>query len=434
MKTMQHSVFFNRANDPLTPLSLGLASLITVSAWHANAQWPPHLEIGMELNQNMVTAYQMNLVEDDEGQPLNSYGGSWNDDTVVVIPGDFNNNILPFNRSRCGSFVTSLLHLAYPQWDGWWGHPFQDSFPGEDSIKIAPKTDWTESPKASEYMDLIQQSVGFLGPVVDFRDVCPGDLFVKRNANSSEGHVAIVVDIDWNHPFPYNGGLFYSMEILDSSMGYHTDDSREPFGVHGAGVGKVGVLVDQNYAPVAQCWSAPEGAENTWAAQLDTHLEYENDTLLMFGKLDIPEAMGACDLQPEPYGEDYLAPFPGTEGLEFIDNIQALNTGVRFITGQIEGAYLGHDTRAAILYPTKSRRSLSAHQNTVLVPWVGIDNRSNQTMTGGLHIDSNGVILGHTATLPQANPNRQPSKWLAEFHQLLESQNENPIVFYRTSR
>ena len=83
-----------------------------------------HLDRGLDLVDHILQHQLAGEFQNDQNEDINTYGGSWGDGTVEVELGDHNADVMPFNRTMCGSFVTKLLNQSY-NWD-WTDYPFTD--------------------------------------------------------------------------------------------------------------------------------------------------------------------------------------------------------------------------------------------------------------------------------------------------------------------
>ncbi len=280
-----------------------VCAAVVCSISGSNAGTTDHLEMGLELVENLLNYQTAGQFEDGDQIALNQYGGSWGQGTLIVEPGDPNNNQLPYNKSKCGSFVTKLLNHSY-NWN-WSDYSFYDPNQGEDVT--------TASPNAHRYMELITQQVGFSDQISHLSDILPGDVMVKRDVGTTTGHVWIVKDVILGQPMPYPanmpdtqnhliGTTYYEVDVLDCSSGYHSNDTRKVFyngqlhETHGAGVGTIGVLVDANGVVIGHTWSLPSSNYNNntanWVSQLNSKIELLDETEFVIGRLDLIDEGG----------------------------------------------------------------------------------------------------------------------------------------------
>ncbi len=270
-------------------IAIGFALLTTSSQAAVTSN---HLDRAVDL----VTHLREHLVAGD-GEDLNFYGGSWSgegDSELIVDPGNHQQGEMPFNRSRCGSFITKLLNHCYG-WD-WNQYLFMDTEIGQ----------WvdTASPTAHRYMELIKQKKGFRGSLTKLVQMLPGDIIVKRY-DDYEGHVFLIQEI-FNHTevtYPmiqgvsdpdFVGNTFVTIRIIDSSTGKHTNDSRI-FGnssTLGAGTGLIGLMMNDTGTVVGHSWTIPDVDYNSdpedWVSQVNTKIETLDDAELVIGRLDLP--------------------------------------------------------------------------------------------------------------------------------------------------
>ena len=135
----------------------------------------------------------------------------------------------------------------------------------------------------------------------------PGHLLLWWNIGSDKSdHAMIIVRIDLAHGLAYPGDLaaakpelagttFYAVEVLDSSSGLHTDDSRVvPVNgvdtqIAGIGTGKVGLLVNANFEIVGTTWSLPTSDYATqktgWLNGLHSRLKLQTTTEAVIGRM-----------------------------------------------------------------------------------------------------------------------------------------------------
>jgi len=280
--------------------------------------------MGLELVENLLVYQWGGQFEDGNQVPLNQYGGSWGAGTLLVEPGDPDNNQYPYNLSKCGSFVTKLLNQSY-NWS-WSNYPFFDPNQGQQVS--------TASPNAHRYMELITQQVGFKNQLFHISDVLPGDIMVKRDVGTTIGHVWIIKEVVLGSPMPYPanqsdsqnhliGTTYYEVDVLDCSEGYHTNDTRKVWvnnqlhETHGAGVGTVGLLVDGNGVIIGHTWSLPKASYNgetsDWVSQLNGKIELLDETELVIGRLNLSIA--------QSNNMDEVASPEGTSDQETVDSV-----------------------------------------------------------------------------------------------------------------
>ncbi len=259
-----------------------------------------HLDRGLDLVEHILEHQEMGEFVNDQNEEINSYGGSWGQGTVNVELGDHDANVMPFNRSMCGSFVTKLLNQSY-NWD-WTDHPFHD-----DLLNVPVVT---ASPNAHRYMELILEGKGFKFQIDNIGDILPGDVMVKRNLNPTRGHVWLVKEVHLGNPMVYpvnhanswpefSGMTYYEVDVLDCSEGYHSNDSRKVLvnnvvhNTHGAGVGTIGIMVDGNGTITGHSWSLPNSDYNQvlggWVNGVNSRLELLDETQFVVARLDLPE-------------------------------------------------------------------------------------------------------------------------------------------------
>ena len=259
-----------------------------------------HLDRGLDLVDHILEHQSMGEFLNDQNEEINSYGGSWGQGTVNVELGDHDADVMPFNRSMCGSFVTKLLNQSY-NWD-WTDYPFHDDLLNVDVV--------TASPNAHRYMELIHEGQGFKFQIDNIADILPGDVMVKRNLNPTVGHVWVVKEVHLGNPmvYPadhanswpeYTGMTYYEVDVLDCSEGYHSNDTRKvvvnnvEHETHGAGVGTIGIMVDGNGTITGHSWSLPiadyDQVLGGWINGVNSRLELLADTEFVIARLDLPE-------------------------------------------------------------------------------------------------------------------------------------------------
>ena len=318
-----------RISKTIGALTVALAT-ITLMNGEAHAGDTAHLDRGLTLVEHLLEHQWAGQFEDGDGVALNAYGGSWGGGTLIVEPGDPDDGILPYNLSKCGSFVTKLLNHSY-NWN-WSDYEFYDPSLGTSVT--------TASPTAHRYMELILQGEGFQSMLTHIVDVAPGDIVVKRDVGTTTGHVWIVKEVILSQPMPYPsdssnalnslvGTTYFEIDVLDCSSGYHSNDTRKVYydgqlhETHGAGVGTIGVLVDENGQLVGHSWSLPSSGYgddiDSWVSQLNSKIELFDETELVVGRLATennsqdspapePEENAEPEESPEPQVSESEAP------------------------------------------------------------------------------------------------------------------------------
>ncbi|GAB5562480.1 MAG: hypothetical protein SynsKO_41270 [Synoicihabitans sp.] len=264
---------------------------------------PLHLELGLQLVDEINATHSLGIFEDEDGVAVNRYGGSWEDDVdpSFIRFFDENNNILPANNTECAPLVTHLMLHAYG-WD-WGDHEFDDPKEGIDD-------NTTESPNPWQYLALIQQREGFATHVTNIRHAKPGDIISIHYLDGDSGHTAILVDLHLDDPIPYpeqgnnlNPDLadtvFYRMTIMDSTASPHTNDTREfsvfdeddeeetQHEIHGAGIGDMGIFLNEAGQIVGHTWSLSPSNPGSqgWINGMNSRLKLQTERKMVFGRL-----------------------------------------------------------------------------------------------------------------------------------------------------
>lgn len=275
---------------------LGLVFIIGAAV--ALAQ-PAHLTTGLQLADEIAGAQAAGVFVDANNVSLNRYGGSWNSasDPSYIRFADLANGVLPSNNTKCAPLVTHLLKSAY-NWS-WSSYSFYDPV-----LKV---TKSSASPAPYQYIALLKAGKGFASQVTRLDQALPGDLLLWWNVGSDSGdHAMIIVSVDLAHGQAYPtdlaaskpelaGTIYYAVEVLDSSSGVHTDDSRMvPVNgvdtqIAGIGTGKVGILVNANFEIVGTTWSLPTSDYTTqktgWLNGLHSRLKLQTSTEAVIGRL-----------------------------------------------------------------------------------------------------------------------------------------------------
>ena len=291
-----------------------VASALVVMAGSLNAGSTDHLDMGLELVDNLLARQSAGQFEDDNQVKLNDYGGSWGQGTLLVQVGEPAGNVLPYNLSICGSFVTKLLNQSY-NWN-WSEYEFFDPNAGDFVT--------TASPNSHRYMELIKQQIGFESQIFNLVDVMPGDVMVKRDVGTTSGHVWVIKEVHFEYPMFYPadtpdsvealiGTTYFEVDVLDCSSGHHSNDTRmvEYNGLihetNGAGVGTMGLLVDDQGVMMGHTWSLPSASYdlslNSWVSQLNDRLRLFGETELVVGRLALDQPSEDNDPKPQPEDE-----------------------------------------------------------------------------------------------------------------------------------
>lgn len=235
-------------------------------AGHAAAQ-PAHLVQGLQLVDEITAAQAVGVFNDANNVPLNRYGGSWNSstDASFIRFADLANGVLPGNNTKCSPLVTHLLKHAY-NWN-WRNYSFYDP--------LLKTTKSVSSPTPYQYVALLKEGKGFAQQITRLDQALPGDILLWWQVGTDDkDHAMIIVNVDLASakPYPsthananpaYAGTTYYEVEVLDSSSGVHTNDSRMvnvngvDTQIAGIGTGTIGVLVDANFTIVGVTWSLP---------------------------------------------------------------------------------------------------------------------------------------------------------------------------------
>lgn len=265
---------------------------------------PAHLTEGLRLVDEINATHSLGIFEDNEGTPVNRYGGSWEDDLdpSFIRFFDEGNGILPANNTVCAPLVTHLLLHSYG-WD--WG---DDQFEFADP-KNGNQLRTSESPNPWQYLALIDQGIGFESKITNIRQSKPGDIISIHYLSGTSGHTAILVDLHLEDPmaYPQNGNNlvpelagthFYRMTIMDSTSYPHSNDTRRftvtdeddvvtNHQITGAGTGDMGIFLDINGNIIGHMWSLPNSAYGTqgWLNRIEDDVELQSERHMVFGRL-----------------------------------------------------------------------------------------------------------------------------------------------------
>jgi hypothetical protein len=241
-----------------------LASTALASA--VLAQQPLHLQKALQLVDEITGQQAAGVFTDAAGVPLNRYGGSWNSatDASFVRFADLANGVFAANNTKCSPLVTHLLRVSYGT--DWKSRTFLDPI-----LQVAKSV---ASPTPYQYIALTKENKG-LTRVARLDQALPGDLLSWWTVGSdANDHTMIVVAVDWASakPYPANhalsdptlaGTTYYEVEVVDSSSGVHTRDSRlvsvngVDTVISGVGTGTIGLLVNAATEIVGYTWSLP---------------------------------------------------------------------------------------------------------------------------------------------------------------------------------
>lgn len=265
---------------------------------------PQHLVDGLQLVDEINATHALGIFADDEGVEVNNYGGSWNSNSnpSFIRFFDEDKGILPANNTVCAPLVTHLMLHSYG-WD-WGDYPFLDP---KDGFVL----DTSASPNPWQYLELIEQGVGFDSKITDARDAAPGDIISIHYSGTTSGHTVILVDLHLDEPMPYPangnnlnpalaGTTYYRMTVLDSTSSPHSNDTRRftltddndnevNYVITGAGTGDMGLFLDANGEVVGHTWSLPNSDYNTqqsgWINGINSRLKLQGDRHLVIGRL-----------------------------------------------------------------------------------------------------------------------------------------------------
>lgn len=263
---------------------------------------PQHLTDALQLVDEINATHSLGIFEDDEGVEVNHYGGSWNSnsDPSFIRFFDEQQGILPANNTRCAPFVTHIMEHSYG-WD-WGDHEFEDP---KDNFEI----DTSASPNPWQYLELINQGVGFETKLTNIRQAKPGDIISIHYSGTTSGHTAILLELDLDDPmaYPANGANlapelagthYYRMRVIDSSNSPHSNDTREfelpndddemiDYEITGLGTGDMGIFLDLSGNIIGYTWSLPNSDYGTqgWINGINSRLKLQNDRHMVFGRL-----------------------------------------------------------------------------------------------------------------------------------------------------
>lgn len=278
-------------------LSVGvIVAFLSVAAFAAQ---PQHLAKGLQLADEIGAAQDVGVFTDASGVSLNRYGGSWNSasDPSFIRFADLPAGVLPGNNTKCAPLVTHLLKSAY-NWS-WYSHTFVDPI-----LNTSKKS---SSPAPYQYIALLKQGKGFAAQVTRLDQALPGDILLWWKIGSDENdHAMIIVNVDLQSGKAYPSDLagadatlagttYYEVEVLDSSSGVHSADTRivsvngVDTQIAGIGTGKIGILVNAAFGIVGHTWSLPNSDYATnqaaWLNGLHSRLKLQTAVETVIGRL-----------------------------------------------------------------------------------------------------------------------------------------------------
>lgn len=278
--------------------SIALGAVCVFGAASTIAQ-PAHLTKGLQLADEIAGAQAVGVFTDANNVSLNRYGGSWNSttDASFIRFADLANGVLPANNTRCAPLVTHLLKNAY-NWS-WSAYSFYDPV-----LKV---TKSSNSPAPYQYIALLKANKGFASRITRLDQALPGDILLWWNIGSdANDHAMIIVSVDLANGKAYPselaaakpelaGTTYYAVEVLDSSSGVHTNDSRVvPVNgvdtqIAGIGTGTVGILVNASFEIVGTTWSLPTSdfatQKDAWLGGLHSRLKLQSATESLIGRM-----------------------------------------------------------------------------------------------------------------------------------------------------
>ncbi len=279
--------------------TLAIGSAVVLGAVNTFAAQPAHLAKGLQLVDEITAAQDQGIFTDAANVPLNRYGGSWNSatDASFIRFLDVAAGIRPGNNTKCAPLVTHLLKTAY-NWS-WYSYTFVDPI-----LNTSKKS---SSPAPYQYIALLKQGKGFASQVTRLDQALPGDILLWWKIGSDENdHAMIIVNVDLQSGKAYPaelegadatlaGTAYYEVEVLDSSSGVHSADTRivsvngVDTQIAGVGTGKIGILVDANFAIVGHTWSLPNSDYATnqaaWLNGLHSRLKRQTSVEAVIGRL-----------------------------------------------------------------------------------------------------------------------------------------------------
>ena len=249
-------------------LALATSALLATAA----VAQPLHLQKALQLVDEIAGQQAAGVFTDTNGTALNRYGGSWNSatDASFIRFADLANGVFAANNTKCSPLVTHLLKHSYGT--NWKSYSFLDP--------LTNTTKSVSSPTPYQYIALTKQAKG-LARVTRLDQAQPGDILSWWTVGSdANDHSMLIVSIDWASAkaYPTNhalsdatlaGTTYYEVEVVDSSSGTHTNDSRIvsvngiDTQIPGIGTGTIGLLVNASFEIVGYTWSLPTSNYDT---------------------------------------------------------------------------------------------------------------------------------------------------------------------------
>jgi hypothetical protein len=164
-----------------------------------------------------------------------------------------------------------------------------------------------QNKRPCQYIALLKAGKGFASRITRLDQARPGDILLWWSIGSDDkDHAMIIVSVDASSAkaYPTNlaaskpelaGTTFYAVQVLDSSSGVPTDDTRMvsvngvDTQIPGIGTGTVGILVNANSEIVGTTWSLPTSDYTTqpkaWLEGLHSRLKLQTATEALIGRL-----------------------------------------------------------------------------------------------------------------------------------------------------
>lgn len=313
---------------PFAPMLLARTSVLLIrSSWHrvlttvvagaalaaaasAPAQ-PAHLVQGQLLVDQILAAQSQGIHTGDVAGAtvfLNRSGGSWDSKTEPSFIRFFDqaNGVHAANFTTCAPLVTHLLKHTYG-WS-WKSHGIIDPL---NHGALADK----HSPQSYLYVSAIKNLTGFVSRARTLAEVQPGDIAVRWEVGTDDGHTMIVAGVNFATAKAYPqassdanflpalaGATYVEMTVLDSSSSGHSNDTRlitynGTTGLSGGvGEGVMGVFINQAGEIIAHTWSLPASSyprlvnsapvvTSGWLSGIKSRVRFQHATELLIGRL-----------------------------------------------------------------------------------------------------------------------------------------------------